>query len=41
MAVYTLLPGGQNLIVAWLLEHKTLKKPLEARMVFDWEEALE
>jgi hypothetical protein len=34
-AVYTLLPGGQNLIVAYRLEHKRLRKPLEARMIFD------
>jgi hypothetical protein len=34
-AVYTLMPGGKNLIVAYRLEHKQLKKPLEARMIFD------
>jgi hypothetical protein len=37
-AVYTLMPGAKNLIVAYLLEHKTLKKPLEARMIFDLDE---
>jgi hypothetical protein len=40
-ALYTLMPGGKNLIVAYLLEHKTLKKPLEARMIFDLDEAAE
>jgi len=35
VTVYTMLPGGQTLIVAYLLEHPTLKKPLEARMFFD------
>jgi len=40
-ALYTLMPGGQNLIVAYLLEHKTLKKPLEARMIFDRDEDTE
>jgi hypothetical protein len=41
MAVYTLLPGGDSLIVAYLLEHKRLKKPLEARMIFDREKDTE
>ena len=40
-ALYTLMPGGKNLIVAYLLEHKTLKKPLEARMMFDLDEDTE
>ena len=40
-ALYTLMPGGKNLIVAYLLEHKTLKKPLEARMIFDRDEDTE
>jgi hypothetical protein len=40
-AVYTLMPGGKNLIVAYLLEHKRLKKPLEARMIFDLDEGAE
>jgi hypothetical protein len=35
MSVYTLMPDGKNLVVAYLLEHKTLKKPLQARMIFD------
>jgi len=35
VSLYTLLPGNETLIVAYLLEHKTLKKPLEARMFFD------
>jgi hypothetical protein len=34
-AVYTLLPGGKSLSVAYHLEHKRLVKPLDARMVFD------
>jgi hypothetical protein len=34
-SLYTLLPGNDTLIVAYRLEHRTLKKPLEARMVFD------
>ena len=41
MALYTLMPGGKNLIVAYLLEHKTLRKPLEARMIFDRDEEAE
>jgi hypothetical protein len=40
MAVYTLLPGGDNLIVAYLLEHKRLRTPLEVRMVFDRDEEI-
>jgi len=40
-ALYTLMPGGKNLIVAYLLEHKRLKKPLEARMIFDRDEDAE
>ena len=40
-ALYTLLPDGKNLIVAYLLEHKSLKKPLEARMIFDLDEDAE
>jgi len=35
VSLYTMLPGNETLIVAYLLEHKTLKKPLEARMIFD------
>jgi len=35
VSVYTMLPGDKTLILAYLLEHKTLKKPLEARMFFD------
>jgi hypothetical protein len=34
-AVYTLLPGGNTLLVAWRLEHKKLLKPLELKMTFD------
>ena len=40
-ALYTLMPGGKSLIVAYLLEQKTLKKPLEARMIFDLDEGAE
>jgi hypothetical protein len=40
-ALYTLMPGGKNLVVAYLLEHKRLKKPLEARMIFDLDEDAE
>jgi len=35
VALYTLLPGNQTLIVAYLLEHKSLRQPLQARMLFD------
>jgi hypothetical protein len=38
MAVYTLLPPGNTLLIRYLLEHKTLPKPLEARMFFDRDE---
>jgi len=34
-AVYTLLPGGKTLLVAWRLEHKQLHKPLDLKMAFD------
>lgn len=40
-AMYTLMPGGKGLIVAYLLEQKTLKKPLEARMIFELDEDAE
>jgi len=40
-ALYTLMPDRKSLIVAYLLEHKTLKKPLEARMIFDRDEEAE
>lgn len=36
-AVYSLLPDGKNLVVAWRLEHPTIKKPLDVRMTFDRE----
>jgi len=35
VCVYTMLPGNDTLILAYLLEHKSLEKPLEARMFFD------
>jgi hypothetical protein len=34
-AVYSLLPGGKSLLVAWRLEHDSMKMPLEVRMAFD------
>jgi hypothetical protein len=34
-AVYSLLPGGKTLLVAWRLEHKQLHKPLDLKMAFD------
>jgi len=36
-AVYSLLPDGKNLVVAWRLEHPTIRKPLDVRMIFDRE----
>lgn len=40
-ALYTLLPPGDTLLVAYRLEHKTLIKPLEVSMFFDRDEDLE
>jgi hypothetical protein len=34
-AVYSLLPDGKNLVLAWRLEHPTIRKPLDVRMIFD------
>jgi hypothetical protein len=34
-AVYSLLPDGKNLVLAWRLEHPTIRKPLDVRMTFD------
>ena len=34
-AVYSLLPGGKSLVLAWRLEHESMKMPLEVRMAFD------
>jgi hypothetical protein len=34
-AVYTLLPGGKTLLLAWRLEHPSIKAPLDVRMAFD------
>jgi hypothetical protein len=34
-AVYSMLPGGKGLVLAWRLEHSSLRKPLEVHMVFD------
>jgi hypothetical protein len=33
--VYTRLPDGKTLLVGYRLEHKTLRKPLEAHLFFD------
>ena len=35
MSVYTLLPGGKNLLLAYRLEHDRLRKPLALRLMFD------
>ena len=40
-ALYTLLPPGDTLLIAYRLEHKTLIKPLEVSMFFDRDEDLE
>jgi hypothetical protein len=40
-ALYTLLPPGDTLLVAYLLEHKTLIKPLEVAMFFNRDEETE
>ena len=37
-ALYTLLPPGDTLLVAYRLEHKTLIKPLEVTMFFQRDE---
>ncbi len=34
-AEYALQPGGRSLIVAWRLEHDSMKQPLEVRLAFD------
>jgi hypothetical protein len=38
VAVYTILPPGDTLLVRYRLEHKTLIKPLEVSMFFDRDE---
>jgi hypothetical protein len=40
-ALYTLLPPGNTLLVAYRLEHKTLIQPLEVSMFFDRDEDTE
>jgi hypothetical protein len=35
VCLYTMLPGDDTLILVYHLEHKSLKKPVEARMFFD------
>jgi hypothetical protein len=34
-SVYTLLPDGKTLLVAWRLEHESLLQPLDVRMAFE------
>jgi hypothetical protein len=34
-AVYTLLPDGKTLLVAWRLDHESLLQPLEVRLAFE------
>jgi hypothetical protein len=34
-AVYTLVPDGKTLLVAWRLEHDSLLAPLDVRMAFE------
>ena len=34
-AVYTLLPDGKTLLVAWRLEHDSLLQPLDVRLAFE------
>lgn len=34
-AVYTLVPDGKTLLVAWRLEHDSLLRPLEVRLAFE------
>jgi hypothetical protein len=34
-AVYTLLPDGKTLLVAWRLEHESLLQPLEVHLTFE------
>jgi hypothetical protein len=38
VAMYTMLPPGDTLLIRYLLEHKTLLKPLEVSMFFDRDE---
>jgi len=33
--IYTLLPDGRTLVLAWRLEHKSLRHPLELKLVFE------
>lgn len=34
-AVYTLVPDGKTLLVAWRLEHESLLQPLDVRLAFE------
>jgi hypothetical protein len=34
-AVFTLLPDGKSLLVAWRLEHDSMPQPLEVRLAFE------
>jgi len=41
IAVYTMLPPGDTILIAYRLEHKSLKGPLEVAMFFDRDEETE
>ena len=34
-AIYTLVPDGKTLLVAWRLEHESLLQPLDVRLAFE------
>jgi hypothetical protein len=34
-ALYTLVPDGKTLLVAWRLEHESLREPLDVRLAFE------
>ncbi len=38
IAIYTMLPPGETILIRYRLEHKSLKKPLEVAMFFDRDE---
>ena len=38
VAIYTLLPPGETMLVRFRLQHKSLRKPLEVAMFFDRDE---
>ena len=41
IAVYTMLPPGDTILIAYRLEHKSLRNPLEVSMFFDRDEESE